>query len=62
MTATPPSQWALAPVLRLTGAAMVLTVAGMFAEGWVRSVLVVCGAGLAVAAAIKLARHMGRKS
>ena len=61
MTAPQPNQWALRPILRLTAAAMLFTVAGMFTEGAVRSILVVCGAALAVVAAIKLVRHMGRK-
>ncbi len=59
---TAPNQpWALAPILRLTAAAMIFTVAGVFAQGAVQLVLVLCGVGLAVAAAIKLARHLRRK-
>jgi hypothetical protein len=41
---------------------MLFAVAGMFVRGWARPVLEVCGLALAVVAAVKLARHMGRKS
>ncbi len=61
MTAPPTNQWALAPILRLTAAAMILTLAGVFTEGLLRTILVVGGVALAVVAAIKLVRHMGRK-
>ncbi|MBA3318678.1 MAG: hypothetical protein H0T50_11400 [Gemmatimonadales bacterium] len=60
---TAPNQpWALRPILRLTSAAMLFTVAGIFAAGAAQAVLMLCGVGLAVAAGIKLARHIGRKS
>jgi hypothetical protein len=62
MTANPPQRWALTPVLRLTSVAMILTVAGLFAQGATQAILMVCGAGLAVAAAIKLVGHLKRKA
>jgi hypothetical protein len=60
MTA-PSAPWALTPILRLTALAMIFTIAATLTEGWVRAILVMCGVGLAAAAAIKLVRHMKRK-
>ncbi|MGH7525999.1 MAG: hypothetical protein ACREMX_04785 [Gemmatimonadales bacterium] len=51
--------WPLAPVARLTAVAIIeASVAVVMTDGLLRNVLVVCGAGLGVAAAAKLARHL----
>jgi len=58
MTAPQAPQWPLTPVLRLTALAMLFAVGGVLATGWLSAVLVMCAAGLAVVAALKLAAHM----
>ena len=58
MTAPKGPQWPLTPVLRLTALAMLFAMGGVLATGWLSLVLVMCAAGLAVVAAIKLAAHM----
>lgn len=58
MTAPKAPKWPLTPVLRLTALAMLFAAGGVLATGWLSPVLVMCAAGLAVVAAIKLAAHM----
>lgn len=58
MTAPRTPQWPLTPVLRLTALAMIFAIGGTLSQGWLSAVLVVCAAGLAVVAAIKLIAHL----
>ena len=54
MTSPRAPQWPLAPALRLTALAMVFVAGAWLTEGWVRTVLLICGAVIAVLAATKL--------
>jgi hypothetical protein len=55
MTSPRAPQWPLAPALRLTALAMVFVAGAWLTEGWVRTVLLICGAVIAILAATKLA-------
>jgi hypothetical protein len=54
MTSPRAPQWPLTPALRLTALAMVFVAGAWLTEGWVRTVLLIGGAVIAVLAAKKL--------
>jgi hypothetical protein len=55
--AASPQDARLLPIMRLTALAVVFAGAGLMTTGWVRSALMVCAAGAAVVAALKLVRE-----
>jgi hypothetical protein len=60
MTTPDGTPWPLRPVLRFTAVAMILAVGAYLSTGTMQAILMVCSVGLAVVAAVNLAKHLRR--